>query len=169
MQHVLCTGNLTTRDQYDMLRDLAPNVHVTRGDFDEPGVGGDEMGGGSGFPEKKVVRIGDYRIGLLHGHTVIPWGDPDSLLATARSMDVDILITGHTHSTEVRQYEGKWFVNPGSITGAFSPVGSAMGGDKASFILLAIQGRKVVCYCYVLGKGGEVEVSKTEFEKGSTD
>ena len=33
-----------------------------------------------------------------------------------------------------------------------------------SFILLAVQGDKVVCYVYELVKG-EVEVSKTEFTK----
>ncbi len=27
----------------------------------------------------------------------VPWGDADSLANLARKMDVDILITGHTH------------------------------------------------------------------------
>ncbi|RQM19683.1 hypothetical protein B5M09_011299 [Aphanomyces astaci] len=35
MQHVLCTGNMVTKEQYDELRGLAPNVHIVRGDFDE--------------------------------------------------------------------------------------------------------------------------------------
>lgn len=35
MQHVFCTGNLCTKDQLDLLKTLAPNVHVARGDFDE--------------------------------------------------------------------------------------------------------------------------------------
>lgn len=35
MQHVLCTGNLCTKEQYDFLRTLAPNVHVAQGDMDE--------------------------------------------------------------------------------------------------------------------------------------
>lgn len=36
-----------------------------------------------------------------------------------RQLDVDILITGNTHRNEVNEYEGKWFINPGSITGAY--------------------------------------------------
>ncbi len=35
MQHVLCTGNLVSKEQYDNLKKLAPNVHIVRGDFDE--------------------------------------------------------------------------------------------------------------------------------------
>lgn len=36
-----------------------------------------------------------------------------------RQLDVDILISGHTHKNEVNQIDGKWFINPGSITGAY--------------------------------------------------
>ncbi|RHY77106.1 hypothetical protein DYB30_014192, partial [Aphanomyces astaci] len=77
MQHVLCTGNMVTKEQYDELRGLAPNVHIVRGDFDEDGR-----------------------------RDVVP-----------------------------------------------------------SFILMAIQGPKVVAYVYELKDGDNVVVSKTEFVK----
>lgn len=32
IQHILCTGNLCTRETYDYLRTLAGDVHVVRGD-----------------------------------------------------------------------------------------------------------------------------------------
>lgn len=35
MQHILCTGNMVTKEQYDEFRTLAPNVHVVAGDFDQ--------------------------------------------------------------------------------------------------------------------------------------
>ena len=35
MQHILCTGNMCTKEQLEDLKLLAPKVHVTRGDFDE--------------------------------------------------------------------------------------------------------------------------------------
>jgi hypothetical protein len=50
----------------------------------------------------------------------------------------------------------------GSITGAYSPMNAAT--TTPSFILLAVQDTKVVCYVYEL-VNGEVEVSKTEFTK----
>jgi vacuolar protein sorting-associated protein 29 len=40
----------------------------------------------------------------------------------AMQLDVDVLVTGHTHQNGVLEYEGKFFVNPGSITGAYSPL-----------------------------------------------
>ena len=32
IQHVLCTGNLCTKESYDYLRTLAGDIHVVRGD-----------------------------------------------------------------------------------------------------------------------------------------
>jgi len=107
---VLCTGNLVTKEQYDQLKALAPNVHVVRGAFDEEALS---------FPDTKVIQIGQFKIGLTHGHQIVPWGDAHSLAVKRRELDVDILITGHTHRNEVNEYEGKWFINPGSITGAY--------------------------------------------------
>lgn len=37
-------------------------------------------------------------------------------------MDVDLLITGHTHRFDAFEREGRFFVNPGSATGAWSSV-----------------------------------------------
>lgn len=34
IQHVLCTGNMAAKEQYEELRALAPNVHVVAGDAD---------------------------------------------------------------------------------------------------------------------------------------
>ncbi|KAJ3277650.1 hypothetical protein HDU76_010267, partial [Blyttiomyces sp. JEL0837] len=35
-------------------------------------------------------------------------------------MDVDVLISGHTHKFEAFESEGRYYINPGSATGAFS-------------------------------------------------
>jgi vacuolar protein sorting-associated protein 29 len=40
-----------------------------RGQFDD----------NAALPERKVVTVGDFKIGLIHGHQVVPWGDLDSL------------------------------------------------------------------------------------------
>lgn len=60
MQHVLCTGNLVTKDQFEELRALAPNVHVVQGGFDDD----------ASYPDSKVVQIGQFKIGLIHGHQI---------------------------------------------------------------------------------------------------
>lgn len=110
IQHILCTGNLCTKESYDYLKTLAGDVHIVRGDFDE----------NLNYPEQKVVTVGQFKIGLIHGHQVIPWGDLASLALLQRQLDVDILISGHTHKFEAFENENKFYINPGSATGAYS-------------------------------------------------
>ncbi len=66
--------------------------------------------------------MGQFKIGLIHGHQVIPWGDMASLALLQRQLDVDILISGHTHKFEAFENENKFYINPGSATGAYSPL-----------------------------------------------
>lgn len=67
-----------------------------------------------------MVTVGQFKIGLIHGHQVIPWGDMASLALLQRQLDVDILISGHTHKFEAFENENKFYINPGSATGAYS-------------------------------------------------
>eukprot|EP00049_Salpingoeca_infusionum_P002760 m.59507 g.59507 ORF g.59507 m.59507 type:complete len:184 (+) comp11772_c0_seq4:4639-5190(+) len=152
IQHILCTGNLVSKDTYDYLKTLASDVHVVAGDFDE-----------EPYPEEKQVTIGDFKIGLCHGHKIIPWGDHDALALTRRKMDVDVLITGHTHQFDAWEADGCFYLNPGSATGAFSPVTADV---TPSFALMDIQGSKIRTFIYTL-VGGESNVKKHVFEKSA--
>eukprot|EP00538_Stauroneis_constricta_P007092 CAMPEP_0119554998 /NCGR_PEP_ID=MMETSP1352-20130426/7333_1 /TAXON_ID=265584 /ORGANISM="Stauroneis constricta, Strain CCMP1120" /LENGTH=212 /DNA_ID=CAMNT_0007601683 /DNA_START=12 /DNA_END=650 /DNA_ORIENTATION=+ len=160
MQHVICTGNIQL-EQYTELCTLAPSVTAVRGDMD---IDDDAPGGinySAHFPESSVVQVGCFRIGVIHGHQLIPNGNDEVVERMRRKLDVDVMITGHTHKSSVRVKDGYYYINPGSITGA----SSSMTRDVIpSFVLLAIQGEKIVCYLYEL-KNGEVDVSKTEFVK----
>lgn len=31
------------------------------------------------YPEQKVVNVGQFRIGVCHGHQIVPWGDSEAL------------------------------------------------------------------------------------------
>lgn len=63
IQHVLCTGNIGP--QYVQITDyfkyLAADVHIVQGDWDEATTK---------FPDEKVVNVGQFKIGLCHGHQV---------------------------------------------------------------------------------------------------
>ena len=50
----------------------------------------------------------------------MPLGDTEALSAVARKLDVDILVSGATHKFEAFEFEGRFFINPGSATGAFT-------------------------------------------------
>lgn len=108
MQHVICTGNLTQQEQYEQLRALAPNVHVVAGDYDNEAEAGTTT-----FPETRVVQVGAFRIGVVHGHQLIPWKSKEALARLQRKLNVDIIITGHTHQNEVNVDEEEYVhINP---------------------------------------------------------
>ncbi|KFQ29651.1 Vacuolar protein sorting-associated protein 29, partial [Merops nubicus] len=150
IQHILCTGNLCTKETNDYLRTLAGDIHVVRGDSES-----------LNYPEEKVVTVGQFRIGLINGHQVIPWGDVASLALLQRQLDVDILISGHTHKSEVFEHEKKLYINPGTATGAYSALDRNI---VPSFVLMDIQAATVVTYVYQL-TGDDVKVERFEFEK----
>eukprot|EP00934_Nitzschia_sp_Nitz4_P003254 Nitzschia sp. Nitz4//scaffold2_size372955//239346//240126//NITZ4_000445-RA/size372955-snap-gene-0.94-mRNA-1//-1//CDS//3329546844//3244//frame0 len=154
MKHTICTGNIGV-EQYNELLALSPNVHVVAGNHDDPSLS---------FPETQVVQVGQFRLGIVHGHQILPYQSQEALVRWRRKLGVDILITGNTHQNDVYMQDGFYHINPGSITGAFSPL---VENVTPSFVLLAIQATKLVCYVYELANG-EVEVSKTEFTKSST-
>ena len=106
---ILCLGNLTSRDTYEYLRTIAPDLQVVKGDFDIEAPN---------LQTQRTVQHGSLRIGFTHGHDIIPQGDPDALLIFARKMDVDVLLWGGTSKFEAYELEGKFFINPGSATGA---------------------------------------------------
>jgi vacuolar protein sorting-associated protein 29 len=154
VQHVVCTGNLCTKEQLQWIKTLTPSVHVVKGDFDED----------SALPESLTVKVGDFRIGVTHGHTIVPWGDTEALAAASRRLDCDILVTGHTHTSSVLEIAGRLVINPGSMTGAYSSLASAC---VPSFQLLSISGRAVTVYSYFLNEGS-VEVRQSDHVKGGS-
>ncbi|KAI8844148.1 Metallo-dependent phosphatase-like protein [Chytridium lagenaria] len=157
IHQILVTGNICTRETFDYLRTVSPDVQSVLGDFD------DLSATPSSPPLTRTIDCGTLRIGLIHGHTIIPWGDRKALQAVARQMDVDVLVSGHTHRFEAFESEGRFFVNPGSATGSFS--GSWRQNPVVpSFVLMDVQGPNVVLYVYKL-INGDVKVEKLEFSK----
>eukprot|EP00350_Pseudokeronopsis_sp_OXSARD2_P012492 CAMPEP_0170543222 /NCGR_PEP_ID=MMETSP0211-20121228/2412_1 /TAXON_ID=311385 /ORGANISM="Pseudokeronopsis sp., Strain OXSARD2" /LENGTH=153 /DNA_ID=CAMNT_0010846545 /DNA_START=122 /DNA_END=585 /DNA_ORIENTATION=+ len=66
----------------------------------------------------------------------------------------------HPHQPD-RPDDGKYFINPGSATGAYSSINSA---PKPSFILIAVQGDEVVAFIYEL-INEEINVQRVECSK----
>ena len=154
LQHVLSLGNIGSRESYDWLKSLSNDFHSVKGDFDE----GD-------MPEKKIVTIGEFKIGMIHGHQILPWGNTESLSAIQRELDCDILLSGNTHEVNVKVLENKLYINPGSISGAFS---SCIADPSPSFVLMVLQGSEAIIYVYILNdRTQKFDVNKIEFTKGA--
>jgi vacuolar protein sorting-associated protein 29 len=205
----LCLGNLTSPSVYTFLRNLAPDLQLVKGDFD---ISVSPSSSAAQAPNtayatptdqlpiptalSKVVTHGGLRIGFTHGHTIVPPGDPDSLLIAARQMDVDVLCWGGTCEFSAYEMEGKFFINPGSATGAVSWSHDAeldANGEEVSvpsFVLMdvsrhaswanlveladdqQVQGDVLVLYVYQLRKdqnGVEnVAVEKVSYRKNAS-
>ena len=153
IQHVLSLGNIGSRESYDWLKSLSNDFHSVKGDFDD----GD-------MPEKKLVTIGEFKIGMIHGHQVLPLGDAEALSSVARELDCDIFISGNTHQVSVKVLDNKLYINPGSISGAFS---NMISDPSPSFVLMVLTGTEAIVYLYVLNdRTQKFEVNKVEYRKG---
>lgn len=94
----------------------------------------------------------------------------DLMMAEANKLDVDVLCFGGTHRFDAFEYENKFFVNPGSATGAFTTGWMGEGEEIVpSFCLMDIQGLGLTAYVYQLKKdanGNEsIGVEKVTYTK----
>ena len=157
IQHVLCLGNVGNQETFDWLHGLSSDFHVIKGDYDI----------NKNLPEKLSIQIGNFKIGMIHGHQIIPMGDLEILSNVQRELDCDILASGYTHQLSVNIKENKLYINPGSISGALSPLSEDC---IPSFILMVLQGEDATIYSYVLSdKTKKFEVGQMEYFRGSNE
>ena len=157
IQHIICLGNIGNQQTFDWLHSLSNDFHVIKGDYDI----------NRNFPDRKAIQIGNFRIGIIHGHQIIPMGDLEILSNIQRELDCDILVSGYTHQLSVNTKENKLYINPGSLTGALSPL---IEDSVPSFILMALQGEEATIYSYVLNdKSKKFEVGQIEYFRGSDE
>jgi len=103
---ILHAGDLTEISVLDELKRLA-ETHAVYGNMDEPDVR-------KILPDKKIIAVGKFTIGLIHGN-----GPPFNLISKVRKeflQKVDVIVFGHSHSPVNEVREGILFFNPGSPT-----------------------------------------------------
>ncbi|KAG0679088.1 Vacuolar protein sorting-associated protein 29 [Pichia californica] len=111
IEKVLCLGNITNSPStLSFLKNISNDFQMIRGEDDSD----------LSLPQSLVMTYDSLKIGLINGFQIIPKNDPLSLLNHARMMDADVLIYGSTHKVEAYTLDGKFFVNPGTGSGAYS-------------------------------------------------
>jgi hypothetical protein len=70
----------------------------------------------------------------------VPRAHVEALACVLRTLDVDVLVTGHTHGSSIAEFDGKCYINPGSLTGAYSPLRAT---SRPSFVLMDVDGARV--------------------------
>jgi putative phosphoesterase len=71
---------------------------------------------GKAFPQKRVIELKGFKIGLIHGG-----GSPFGIESRIQGEfdEVDAIVYGHTHTPANHQVRNIFFFNPGSPTRSF--------------------------------------------------
>jgi len=81
-------------------------IYSVRGNLDPPR---------RGVPDRRIIEVGGFRIGLIHG-----WGTAEGLeekvLGEFHAEDLDCLVFGHSHVPLCVRRDGLLLFNPGSPT-----------------------------------------------------
>jgi uncharacterized protein len=105
---ILHAGDWTSLEIYEELLKVAP-VEGVFGNVDPIEV--KEF-----FPDKKIIALHGYKIGLVHGHSGKRKTTPDRAIEAFQNDHVDLIIFGHSHIPIKKQVENTLLFNPGSPT-----------------------------------------------------
>lgn len=117
MDMLIHAGDLVDLSVVEIMKKSCPDVKVVCGNMD-----GYEVR--KAFPEKEIIKVGNYKIGIIHGY-----GPPNKLIDTLneafKNDTVDMIIYGHSHIGVVENIGNIIYFNPGSPTDkVFSPFNS---------------------------------------------
>ena len=101
---ILHAGDLTSPRVIEELETIAP-VMAVQGNMDR--VNGIDL------PQAKTLEAEGLKIGMIHGE-VYPRADTQQLVYLAKELDVDILVSGHSHQPKIEKKDGVLLINPGS-------------------------------------------------------
>ena len=102
---ILHAGDITELAVLDELRSIAP-VEAVAGNMD--GFAEQQQ-----LPMKKVLELGKFRVGLIHGKYKI---DIQRDMILKEFDKVDLIVYGHSHHAFFGRHGGMLFLNPGSPT-----------------------------------------------------
>jgi uncharacterized protein len=105
---VIHAGDFVSLEFLNDLKSLCNNIKAVWGNMDPPEI--KKM-----LPQKGIFKVGDYRIGVVHGY-----GAPNKMLELLntefKNDKLDIIIFGHSHSALNEKRGSTLFFNPGSPT-----------------------------------------------------
>jgi len=133
---VIHAGDLVDPDVLSLVKRLGKRQYIVKGNMDYLDL-----------PKQAVFEVGSVKMGMVHGDQVRPRGNIEALTRIARIINVNVLVSGHTHAPFITEYKGVIHVNPGSVTGVW---GGAGGSMRPSFIEMTIMDNKINIELYEL-------------------
>jgi hypothetical protein len=114
---IIHAGDLVDLGVLGKLKAICKNVIAVWGNMDPYEVR-------EKLPEKEIIKVGKYKIGVMHGYGV-PGNLINLLTSVFKNETLDIIIFGHSHYSVNEKKAGILFFNPGSPTDKiFSPYNS---------------------------------------------
>ncbi|MGE5174474.1 MAG: metallophosphoesterase family protein [Betaproteobacteria bacterium] len=102
---IMHAGDIVELSVLDDLSAIAP-VEAVAGNMDDAEVQ-------ARLPQKKVIALGRYTVGLIHGKYRI---NIQREMIRKEFDDVDLIVYGHSHTPFWGKIDGVYFLNPGSPT-----------------------------------------------------
>jgi hypothetical protein len=103
---ILHAGDIVELSVLDELRTIAP-VEAVAGNMDGNDVH-------LHLPHKKIMNLGKYTVGLIHGKYKIDI--QREMIRKEFDAPVDLIVYGHSHAPFWGRVDGIYFLNPGSPT-----------------------------------------------------
>lgn len=117
---ILHTGDFVSAAVADALAALAP-LEAVAGNNDPPELQ-------ARFGRRRIVRVGPWRIGLVHGHEGRRRsGTVDRAAGAFLDEQVDVIVFGHSHLPHLERRGGVLLFNPGSPTDRRRAAGCTYG------------------------------------------
>ncbi|UCB57390.1 MAG: metallophosphoesterase family protein [Candidatus Omnitrophota bacterium] len=114
---ILHAGDLVSLAILARLKEIGPEVKAVWGNMDPPEVK-------RALPEKQLIQIKEFRIGLTHGSGA-PTGLVEKVKEKFKGERIDCIVYGHSHSPANEIHENILYFNPGSPTDkVFAPYNS---------------------------------------------
>ena len=108
MDIVIHAGDMVDLRVIEEIKSACPRIVAVAGNMDQDAVR-------KRYPEKEIIEIAGYRIGVMHG-----CGSPLNLVELLKNAfkedKPDIIVFGHSHRPMNEFVDGVLFFNPGSAT-----------------------------------------------------
>jgi hypothetical protein len=101
-------GDIVSLGVIEELKNVCPKVLVVAGNMDQETVK-------KKYPQKQVLEIAGYKVGLIHGAGPAA-GLPDLIQEAFKKDGCDLIIFGHSHKPMNDRVNGILLFNPGSAT-----------------------------------------------------
>ncbi|MFB6143876.1 MAG: YfcE family phosphodiesterase [Candidatus Nanohaloarchaea archaeon] len=144
-------GDFATEEVYEDLEEQAEELHAVKGNCDF-----------FDLPNSETFEREGVKFGVYHGTGITPRGDHETLVDIAQNkLEVDVLLTGHTHQQEAYSQGEVILLNPGTCTGVG---GGSYHGGQPKMMTLEVEEDELLVKKHTLDEDMKLETGTERLE-----